>query len=69
MMNPEQCQRYSRHLILAEVRFWEGKTIVVYCQGGMRSLKAATLLKENGIERIINLEGGVMQWQQEVDSS
>ncbi len=54
---------------LAEVRVWEDKTIVVYCQGGMRSLKAAALLKENGIERIINLAGGVMQWQREVDPS
>ncbi len=54
---------------LAEVRSWEGKTIVVYCQGGMRSLTAARLLKEAGIERIINLEGGVVQWQQAVDSS
>lgn len=54
---------------LAEVRSWEGKTIVVYCQVGMRSLQAATLLKKNGIQRIVNLEGGMKRWQREVDPS
>ena len=54
---------------LDEVRSWEDKTIVVYCQGGVRSLKAASLLTENGIKRIINLEGGMNRWQREVGPS
>lgn len=57
------------HKRLAELKSFNDKTIVVYCQGGMRSQKAATLLHDNGIKQIINLEGGIIRWQREVDSA
>lgn len=38
---------------------WE-KEVVVICQSGMRSAKAAKVLKKNGFERIYN--GGMSSW-------
>jgi rhodanese-related sulfurtransferase len=38
------------------------KTIAVYCQGGVRSRKAATLLSDDGYT-VINLAGGISEWK------
>lgn len=37
--------------------------LAVYCRGGRRSLKAAESLSRRGA-RVINLDGGIMAWQQ-----
>lgn len=42
------------------------KKIVVQCQGGARSAIAVSVLKANGIHNIVNLMGGYMAWQQDV---
>lgn len=39
------------------------KEIYVYCKAGGRSSQAAEILKQNGFNRIYNLEGGFMQWE------
>lgn len=46
-----------------EKRFEKSKPIYVYCRSGRRSLKAAELLAAKGY-RMINLEGGILDWQQ-----
>ncbi|PAV28706.1 rhodanese [Virgibacillus profundi] len=38
------------------------KEIVVICQSGMRSAKAAKLLKKQGFEKINNVKGGMSAW-------
>lgn len=38
------------------------KEIVVICQSGMRSAKAAKLLKKKGFEKINNVKGGMGAW-------
>lgn len=38
------------------------KEIVVICQSGMRSAKAAKLLKKQGFEKIYNVKGGMSAW-------
>ena len=38
------------------------KTIAVYCQGGVRSRKAASLISDNGYT-VINLAGGISEWK------
>lgn len=40
----------------------EQKEIVVICQSGMRSMKAAKVLKRNGFEHITNVRGGMSAW-------
>lgn len=42
-----------------------GKTLVIHCKSGMRSMSACTkLLSENSDLVVHNLEGGIMAWQQ-----
>jgi thioredoxin len=43
----------------------KSKTIAVYCKGGGRSSQAAMLLEKNGFKNILNLEGGIMSWEQQ----
>jgi rhodanese-related sulfurtransferase len=43
--------------------------VVVYCQGGVRSLRVALFLKKHGFEKVWNLAGGIDLWAVEVDPS
>ena len=43
----------------------EGKHCVLYCKGGVRSMKAAEILEAFGEKDLINLIGGYMAWQQQ----
>ncbi|TGB02855.1 rhodanese-like domain-containing protein [Halobacillus salinus] len=39
------------------------ESIVLLCQSGMRSMKAAKQLKKQGFTKIINVRGGLGGWQ------
>lgn len=39
------------------------KTIYVYCKSGGRSSQAAQLLQKNGFDKVYNLDGGTMAWE------
>jgi rhodanese-related sulfurtransferase len=39
--------------------------IIVYCLGGVRSLQAATILVEAGLANVVNLTGGITEWNSE----
>lgn len=41
--------------------------VVVHCKSGIRSAKAAALLREHGFRRVVNLKGGILAWSDEVD--
>ena len=45
----------------ADEKLPKDKTIAVYCHGGVRSRKAASLLSNNGYT-VINLAGGITEW-------
>jgi sulfur-carrier protein adenylyltransferase/sulfurtransferase len=45
-----------------------GQDLVVHCKSGMRSAKAIALLKDAGIEGT-NVQGGILAWSREIDSS
>lgn len=38
------------------------RPVAVYCRSGMRSAKAASILKEMGFKKIYNLDGGYLAW-------
>jgi len=40
-------------------------TVICYCQRGTRSLKAATILRETGIDNVFSLEGGLQALEAE----
>jgi len=43
----------------------QGKTVVSYCTGGIRCEKAAIFLREAGIERVLQLDGGILKYFEE----
>lgn len=45
-----------------ELQHFKDKTIVCYCQSGMRSLKASIKLSKLGF-KVINMKGGYSSWQ------
>ena len=45
------------------------RDIVVMCHGGVRSMKVAFFLAQNGFTRVANLTGGIHAWANEVDPS
>ena len=45
------------------------RDIVVMCHGGVRSLKVAHFLQQNGFSQVANLTGGIHAWATDVDPS
>ena len=41
--------------------------VVVYCHHGMRSLRAASFLRAQGIGNAFSMRGGIDRWSQEID--
>ena len=40
-------------------------TYLVYCRSGGRSAKAAALLREKGFPEVLEIKGGIVDWQKE----
>ena len=45
------------------------RPIACLCHHGMRSLQVANYLTQNGFTEVVNLQGGIDAWFQEVDPS
>ena len=43
--------------------------LIVYCRSGSRSARAAEYLRAQGFRNVLNLEGGVRAWAEEIDPS
>ena len=43
----------------------DGKTVVSYCTGGIRCEKAALLMREAGVENVLQLDGGILKYFEE----
>ncbi len=43
------------------------KPLVVYCHHGVRSLRVANWLRQQGIEQVSSLQGGIDRWSLEID--
>ena len=59
----------AKHIPLHELEArWqelkEANEIVCYCAAGMRSLKAAQLLREKGLFNATSMEGGINAWRE-----
>ena len=40
-------------------------TYLVYCRSGNRSAKAAVMLREKGFPEVLEINGGMLEWQKE----
>ncbi len=46
------------------------KQVVIMCRSGNRSGQAVMFLEQNfGLENLYNLEGGILDWKAEIDST
>ena len=54
---------------LAEIGAWKNKLVVSQCKSGRRSMKALETLKKHGFTNVVNLEGGILAWGQEIDQA
>jgi UPF0176 protein len=49
----------------AQLAALQGKTVVTYCTGGIRCEKAALVLQAAGVERALQLDGGILKYFEE----
>ncbi|MCH7909376.1 MAG: molybdenum cofactor biosynthesis protein MoeB, partial [Candidatus Hydrogenedentes bacterium] len=47
----------------------EDEEIVVHCKMGGRSAKAQDILLANGFSHVLNMQGGILRWSDDVDPS
>jgi adenylyltransferase/sulfurtransferase len=52
---------------LPELDSWRFKPVVVYCRSGMRSLRAAELLRSAGFTSVMSMAGGIELWAEVID--
>jgi rhodanese-related sulfurtransferase len=43
--------------------------VIVHCHHGMRSLRVANWLREQGFTKVQSMQGGIDAWSREIDSS
>ncbi|QDU61396.1 putative adenylyltransferase/sulfurtransferase MoeZ [Planctomycetes bacterium Pan216] len=64
----------SVHIPLGELpqRYQEldpEQDMVIHCKMGGRSAQACVFLKQQGFERVANLNGGIVAWREQIDPS
>ncbi len=47
----------------------EGKTVVTYCTGGIRCEKAAILMRQRGVEHVLQLDGGILGYLEQTEGA
>ncbi len=47
----------------------QDKTVVSFCTGGIRCEKAAILMREEGLEHVYQLEGGILKYFEHTDGA
>ncbi|WP_127474627.1 rhodanese-like domain-containing protein [Sulfurivermis fontis] len=48
---------------LGELEAYKGRAVVVGCRSGHRSASACAMLRKQGFERVYNLRGGILAWE------
>lgn len=72
---PEYEQGHLKNSVLMDVKqdgfktkvntLDKSKPVFVYCAAGIRSKKAATILKEQGFKEVYHMDGGIEEWEKE----
>lgn len=47
-----------------DIEDWKDEEVVVYCRSGNRSQIAGFIMESAGFGRVVNLAGGMLDWQQ-----
>ena len=48
---------------VSELEKYKNKNVILGCHSGSRSGRACSILKKNGFEKVHNLRGGVLAWE------
>jgi UPF0176 protein len=56
-------------VLAADRSRYAGKTVVSYCTGGIRCEKFALYMQDMGMERVFQLEGGILKYFEETDGA
>ena len=48
----------------AQLDKYRDRPLIVYCRSGQRSMPVCSKLRKQGFEKVYNLKGGVLGWQQ-----
>jgi rhodanese-related sulfurtransferase len=43
--------------------------VIIHCRSGKRSANVCAFLETQGFDNVINLEGGILAWADEIDTS
>ncbi len=54
---------------LSEIANWKNGLVIAQCKSGRRSMKALETLKKHGFTNVLNLQGGILAYGEEVDPS
>lgn len=54
---------------VGDLSAYQGAAIIVHCHHGMRSLRVAQWLREQGFSRAQSMRGGIDAWSDEVDKT
>ena len=54
---------------VSELSDYKAGPLVVMCRSGGRSARCADFLRSQGFKDVINLDGGILAWSDEVDPS
>jgi len=49
---------------ISDIQNKKSSPVIIVCQSGNRSMQAARVLKKHGFEKLFNLTGGMLSWQQ-----
>jgi rhodanese-related sulfurtransferase len=49
---------------VGELEKYRDRPVIVGCRSGARSARASGMLSKQGFEKVYNLQGGIMAWQQ-----
>ncbi len=52
-----------------EIAAWKDKLVIAQCRSGARSMKALHQLRKAGFRKVLNLQGGILAWGEEIDPS
>ncbi|MBE2245963.1 MAG: rhodanese-like domain-containing protein [Candidatus Competibacteraceae bacterium] len=50
-------------------RIHSNKQVIIYCRTGVRSATLISVLQTMGYSNLYNLEGGIVAWSKEIDST
>lgn len=70
----QYCNIGAEHIPMGEIimkvdQLSKDKPVVIHCKSGGRSGNVVMALKARGYDNVVNLQGGIMAWAEQIDPS